>query len=84
MAAASVQISSEGKLAEVIIASEGKPTRVIALMDGKTGSNQCEGCGEGQRRNRAGANLGGTEKRSSKSSPRVKASFGVVRGESGI
>ena len=46
MAAASVQISSGGRLAEVIIASEGKTTRVIALMDGKTGSNQCEGCGE--------------------------------------
>ena len=46
MAAASVQISSGGRLAEVIIASEGKPTRVIALTDGKTGSNQCEGCGE--------------------------------------
>jgi hypothetical protein len=46
VAAASVQISSGGRLAEVIIASEGKPTRVIALADSKTGSNQCEGCGE--------------------------------------
>jgi len=47
VAAASAQISSGGKLAEVIIAAEGKPTRVIALTNGKAGSDDGKGGGEG-------------------------------------
>ena len=47
VAAASAQISSGGKLAEVIIAAEGKPTRVIALANGKARSDHGEGGGKG-------------------------------------
>ena len=58
VASASTQISSGGRLAEVIIAAEGKPTRVIALMYGKTGSDHGEGCGEGPTSEEGGSQFG--------------------------
>ena len=58
VAAASMQISSGGKLAEVIIAAEGKPTRVITLTNGKARSDDGEGRGEGPASEEGGSQFG--------------------------
>ena len=58
VAAASTQISSGGRSAEVIIAAEGKPTRVIALANGKAGSDDGERGGEGPAPEEGGSQFG--------------------------